>query len=169
MADFKTTSYQADYLKHFDDAADQETNIYYNLPDQFTQYEYRSYNPIDFMTSSGEFNLDLVNKSYRQEQLMRMKHFRELEKRKLARESAIPSNLANSRNGQANTKTPLELTVGENIIQFQNTFFDIVTDVFDGTKPLNSQIMTENNRLFYLGFFFVMIFVIYSAINNMRK
>jgi len=154
MADFKQTAYQADVLKHFGNT-DSKTNIFYNLPDQFTQYENRSYNPIDFLTNSGEFNLDLINKSYREEQLKRMKHFRQLELQRLAREpQPIP--------------TPLDMTLGQNIIQFQQTFFDIVTDTTDGSKPFEWRTLMSTSRLFYIGIGLVLIFVIYASLNSIR-
>lgn len=159
MADFKQTSYQADVLKEFGTkdygSNDYVHNAYYTLPDQFTQYENRSYNPIDFLTSSGEFNLDLINKTYRIEQLKRMKFFRDLEMKRLAANPPPPP-------------TPLDLTVGQNLSKLQQTVFDVMIDMTDGSKPLSKKILTKNNRLFYLGLLLVLIYLIYQMIKRNR-
>jgi len=160
MADFKTTSYQADVLKEFGTrdfgSNDHVHNPYYKLPDQFTQYENRSYNPIDFLTNSGEFNLDLINKSYRTEQLKRMKFFRELEQQRLADNPLPPP-------------TPLDLTLGQNLTKFQETIFDLMKDLTDGSKPLTSRTLTKSNRLFYLGLLLILVYLIYLLIRKNRK
>lgn len=155
MGDFKTTSYQSDLLKYYGDV-NKNTNIYYELPDQFTQYEYRSYNPIDFLTSSGEFNLDLINKSYREEQLKRMKHFRKLEKQRLALAPQPPPSI-------------LSLSLGDNVLEFQKTFEGIFDDLTNHSVPISLNIFTKDNRLFYLGILLLMIFFAYMIINNIQK
>lgn len=154
MGDLKTTSYQADYLKKFATDREQETNIYYKLPDQFVEYESKSYNPFYFFTSSGEFNLNEINKSYRLEQIKRMQFFKELEERRLAESNRL------------NPSVPglTELSVYQHMMNFQNTFFGIISDLESSTTPINLEILTKNNRLFYIGIFFLIIFFLYIFI-----
>src|SRR5689334_15394778 len=111
MGDFKTTSYQADYLKNFATDREQDTNIYYKLPDQFVEYESKSYNPFYFFTSSGEFNLNEINKSYRLEQIKRMQFYKDLELKRLEElnRTKQPPNLT-------------DYTVAQHMDNFQNTF-----------------------------------------------
>jgi len=156
MGDFKTTTYQADYLKWEAHNKEQNPSIFYNLPDQFTEYENKSYNPIDFLTNSGEFNLNLINKSFRLEQLKRMKFFRQRELERLETEAKL--------NPQPIPLT--QLTIGQHLVGFQNMFYGIVSDLTD--KPINSEILTKNNRLFYLGIFFLMIFIIYAILSRIQ-
>src|SRR5579863_1655479 len=113
MGDFKTTSYQADYLQDRLKNKEQGTNIYYKLPDQFVEYESKSYNPFYFFTSSGEFNLNEINKSYRLEQIKRMEFYKKLEQRRLAEMDRIRPPVPNL----------MALTLYQHVINFQNTFF----------------------------------------------
>ncbi len=151
MGDLKTTSYQADYLKKFATDREQEPNIYYNLPDQFVEYESKSYNPFYFFTSSGEFNLNEINKSYRLEQLKRMQFYKGLEEKRQMEINKI------------NPPKPslIELSLYQHIMNFQNTFFGIISDLESSQVPINSDILTKNNRLFYIGIFLLVIFVLY--------
>jgi hypothetical protein len=156
MADFKTTSYQADLFALNEKNREQDISIYYKLPDQFVEYENRSYNPIDLLTSSGEFNIDLINKSFREEQLKRMEFFRQRERERLEAEAKL-----------ARVPTPLtQLTVGQHLDNFQSMFYGIIRDT--KTEPLNSEIVTKDNRLFYLGIFFFILFIIYAVLSRIQ-
>lgn len=158
MGDFKTTSYQADLFDFNQKNQQRGTGIYYTLPDQFVEYENRSYNPIDFLTNSGEFNIDLINKSYRLEQLKRMEFFRQKERERLETASKLYS-----------VPIPLtQLTIGQHLIGFQNTFYGITYDLIDSDKPINFEIVTKDHRLFYLGIFFLLIFLIYACLTRIK-
>ena len=156
MADFKTTAYQADVLKKEVDNTEQTASIYYNVPDQFVEYENKSYNPIDFFTNSGEFNMNLINKSYRLEQLKRMEFYRKLERDRLDTLHKLNPKI----------EYPLNLSIGQNLINLQNTFFGIYSDLI--TEPININIITKNNRMFYLGMFLIIIFIVYAIISKIQ-
>jgi hypothetical protein len=156
MADFKTTSYQADLFAKEAKDREQEASIYYKLPDQFLEYENKSYNPIDFLTSSGEFNIDLINKSYREEQLKRMEFFRQKERERLETDAKL-------------NKKPLpltQLTIGQHLDNFSNTFYNIISDTTK--EPLNTEIITKDNRLFYIGIFLLILFIIYAVLSRIQ-
>ncbi len=157
MGDFKTTTYQADYLKKFATDREQETNIYYSIPDQFVEYESKSYNPFYFFTSSGEFNLNEINKSYRLEQIKRMQFFKELEEKRLAEMYRLNPPIPNLG----------ELSIDQHMRGLQSTFFGIVSDLEN--KPIDTKILTTNHRLFYLGIFCLIIFMLYLILNQFSK
>src|SRR5690606_7934556 len=83
MGDIRTTSYQGEEIEKLTGNDEQVFDIYRNLPDQFWQYDNMNYNPLDFFTASGDFNLALFNKTYRDEQLRRMNYYNDLEKKRL--------------------------------------------------------------------------------------
>ena len=157
MGDFKTTSYQADYLQDRLKNKEQGTNIYYKLPDQFVEYESKSYNPFYFFTSSGEFNLNEINKSYRLEQIKRMEFYKKLEQRRLAEMDRIRPPVPNL----------MELTLYQHVINFQNTFFGIIHDL--QTEPIDMSILTKNYRSFYLGALLLIIFLLYIFVWYIRN
>jgi hypothetical protein len=155
MGDIRTTTYQAQELKDLVDTDEQVTDIYRDLPDQFWKYENMTYNPLDFFTSSGEFNLALFNKTYRDEQLKRMNYFNEIEKKRLEELNAL----------RISNPDLLELSLGDHLINLKNTPFDIAKDL--RTQPINSDILLKGNRIFYLGIYLIGIFVLYLIINNL--
>ena len=157
MGDFKTTSYQADYLQARLKNKEQGTNIYYKLPDQFVEYESKSYNPFYFFTSSGEFNLNEINKSYRLEQIKRMEFYKKLEQRRLAEMDRIRPPVPNL----------MALTLYQHVINFQNTFFGIIHDL--QTEPIDMSILTKNYRSFYLGALLLIIFLLYIFVWYIRN
>lgn len=157
MGDFKTTSYQADYLQDRLKNKEQGTNIYYKLPDQFVEYESKSYNPFYFFTSSGEFNLNEINKSYRLEQIKRMEFYKKLEQRRLAEMDRIRPPVPNL----------MALTLYQHVINFQNTFFGIIHDL--QTEPIDMSILTKNYRSFYLGALLLIIFLLYIFVWYIRN
>lgn len=152
MGDLKTTAYQATMTYQYGHGPEQNTNIYSELPDQFTEYENKTYNPIDFYTSSGEFNLSLFNRTYREEQLKRIQFFRDQELKRLRQEDADTKSKPNL----------LDLTLKQHLTNFKDTFFGIWHDL--QTQPLTTKIFTKNNRLFYIGVLLVLIFIIYLVL-----
>lgn len=152
MGDFKTTSYQADYLKKFAANPEQQTNIYYNIPDQFVEYESKAYNPFYFFTNSGEFNLNEINKSYRLEQIKRMKFFKQLEEKRLANTPKPKASIS-------------ELSLAENIKLFRLSLLGMWSDIIT-QKTLNQSILTKDNRMFYLGILLIVMFLFYLLISQ---
>jgi len=155
MGDIRTTSYQAEELQKLSANDEQIIDIYRDLPDQFWEYDNMAYNPLDFYTNSGEFNLALFNKNFRDEQLRRMNYYNDLEKKQLEELNEL----------HKNNPELLDLTIGEHLINMKNAPFDIAKDLT--TEPLNSQILTKDNRLFYIGLFFMVIIVLYLIINSL--
>jgi len=155
MGDIRTTSYQAAELQKLNENNQQEFDIYRDLPDQFWEYDNMNYNPIDFFTASGDFNLALFNKSFRDEQLRRMNYYNDLEKKRLEELSEL----------QKKEPDLLSLSVGEHLINMKDTPFEIYNDLV--TEPLNSQILLKNNRLFYIGLFFMVVIIFYLLLSNL--
>lgn len=128
-------------------------NIYAELPDQFTRYESELYNPIDFYTSSGEFNLANFNKTYREEQLKRINFYRNEEIKRLRE--------------MAQWQPPpsfFQLSIGEHLVRMKDSFFGTIYDL--QTEPLSINIITKNNRLFYIGLFLILVFVVYLVLSS---
>jgi hypothetical protein len=153
MADIQTTSYRAAELY----TPKKNETIYAQLPDQFTNYDRKLYNPFNFYTSSGEFNLGLFNKTFREEQLKRIDFFRKAEQQRLEelnRSAPPPADLH-------------QLTVGQYVRNMKDTFFDVANDL--QTKPLSTEILMKNNRLFYIGLLLIIIFVIYLVLSNLTQ
>lgn len=123
--------------------------------DQFTRYENQLYDPMNYYTSSGEFNLGLLNREYREEQLRRIAFYRDREKAKLVE---LDSQIQSKPN-------LLQLSVGQHLSNIKTTFFDIINDLT--TKPLNIRILTVNNRLFYLGLLMIIIFLLYLVTKHL--
>jgi hypothetical protein len=126
-----------------------------DMPDQFTKYDSMTYDPTQFYTSSGEFNLALFNKTFREEQIKRIQFYRKQEEDKLNRLNAEPPapDFAN-------------LSVGQHIFNMKDSVFNTVSDLASG-KPLSSSILTKNNRLFYFGLLLVIIFIVYLVLANL--
>ena len=128
-----------------------------DLPDQFNRYESKIYNKFDFYTSSGEFNLALFNKTFREEQLKRVAFYRqeEIDRLKKLDDKQPP---------------PLRLheeSVGEHVLKIKDSVFGLINDSI--TEPISSEIFIKNNRLFYLAILFIMIFVIYLMISFLTR
>jgi hypothetical protein len=157
MGDIRTTTYQAEELKKLEDTEQPSIDIYRDLPDQFWKYENMTYNPLDFFTSSGEFNLALFNKTFRDEQLKRMNYYNEIEQKRLEELNAL----------QVNEPDLLSMSIGEHLIQMKNTPFEIVNDL--RTQPLNLEIFLKKNRLFYIGIFLILIFILYLMLNSLSE
>lgn len=155
MGDIRTTSYQGEEIEKLTGNDEQVFDIYRNLPDQFWQYDNMNYNPLDFFTASGDFNLALFNKTYRDEQLRRMNYYNDLEKKRLEELNAL----------QEKQPDLLGLTIGEHLIKMKDAPFQIYNDLV--TQPINSDILLKNNRLFYIGLFFIMIMILYVILSNL--
>uniref|UniRef100_A0A6C0LS75 Uncharacterized protein n=1 Tax=viral metagenome TaxID=1070528 RepID=A0A6C0LS75_9ZZZZ len=155
MGDLMTTSYQAEQIAIEEGDREQNINIFSRIPDQFTRYENKTYNPLDFYTSSGEFNLSLFNQAFREEQLRRIDFYR---KRELERLEEL--------NKQQIQKPNLhQLSIGQHLINIKDTFFGLIKDLEN--EPLSTNTLLKNNRLFYIGLLFVIIFILYLIINNL--
>ena len=129
----------------------------FRSPDQFNRYESKIYNKFDFYTSSGEFNLALFNKTFREEQLKRVAFYRqeEIDRLKELDDKQPP---------------PLRLheeSVGEHVLKIKDSVFGLINDSI--TEPISSEIFIKNNRLFYLAILFIMIFVIYLMISFLTR
>lgn len=125
-----------------------------DLSDQYTQYENNT-NPLDFFTSSGEFNTELFNRTFREEQLKRIKFYRNQEQ-----------DFLNSLDTDPPEKKLLDFTVGEHVINTKDAFFGIIYDL--SSEQLTSDIFTKNNRLFYLGLIFLTIYLTYLFLKNLN-
>jgi len=155
MSDLQTTSYQAQELQQLAGNPEQVIDIYRDLPDQFWQYEDKAYNPLDFFTSSGEFNLALFNKTFRDEQLQRMTFYNELEKKRLDELNALKKSKPDL----------LSLTIGQHLINMKDTPFNIANDLTH--QPLSTHVIMKDNRLFYIGLLFIIIFITYLIMQNL--
>jgi hypothetical protein len=134
------------------------SNVTRNLPDQFTPYDGVHNNPWDYFTNTGEFNLALFNKVFVEDQVKQHKYYLQLEDQKLSQLQLNEPVVKNSL---------LELSVSDQLINTKNTFFEILSDL--QTKPLNINIVTQGNRLFYLGLLLVIIFIIYLILVQFSK
>lgn len=152
MGDIQTSAYQATMTYQYGQNPEQNANINSELPDQFTHYENKTYNPMDFYTSSGEYNLANFNKRYREEQLKRIQYFRDKELQRMEKEEAAKPN------------TVMNLSIRQQLIQMKNTFFDIWSDLQN--KPITMKIFTEDDRMYYIGLFFVIVFIIYLILSS---
>ena len=132
-----------------------KSSIFNNLPDQFTKYDTMTYNPLDFYTASGEFNLALFNKTFREEQIRRIEFYRKYEEDRLRRLEEEENKVVKFQ----------DLSVGQHLINMKNTIFDITSDIIAG-KPISPKLFTKNNRMFYLGLILLIIFIIYLTLNN---
>lgn len=131
------------------------TNIYANIPDQFTRYEDVNKNNFDYFTSSGEFNLALFNKTFREEQLKRVAFYKKLEEDRLTElNKTIKPKLALH-----------QISVAQHIFNMKDTIFNILSDL--QTQPLSMDIILKDYRLFYIGLFFVILFLIYLIFRHL--
>lgn len=130
-------------------------NIYSKTPDQFTRYEDLNKNNFDYFTSSGEFNLALFNKTFREEQLKRIDFYKKLEEERLSElNKTIKPKLALH-----------EMSIAQHIFNMKNTFFGIITDL--QVEQLTTDIILKDYRLFYIGLFFVIVFIIYVIFKHL--
>ena len=130
-------------------------NIYSKIPDQFTRYEDVNKNNFDYFTSSGEFNLALFNKTFREEQLKRIDFYKKLEEDRLAElNKTIKPKLALH-----------EMSIAQHITNMKNTFFGVITDL--QVEQLSVDILTKDYRLFYIGLFFVIMFITYVIFKHL--
>ncbi|XWV24919.1 putative ORFan [Tupanvirus deep ocean] len=58
-----------------------------------------------------------------------------------------------------------QLTVGQYLINMKNAIFGIGTDL--ASQGFHIDIFTKDNRLFYLGLFLIIIFIVYLFILNL--
>lgn len=65
------------------------------------------------------------------------------------------------------SKNPLKMNIIDILTQMKNTLFEIIEDL--ETKKFSRQIFTKDDRLFYLGLFLIMIFIIYFIMINLIK
>ena len=137
---------------------DSDTTVFDNLADQLTKYKNPTYDNFDFDTSGGEFNLALFNKTFRDEQVKRIKFYKNTEERKLDalnKSVVIPPNI-------------LQISIGQHLINMKNTMFEIIHET--QTQPVNAKsLLLRNNRLFYIGLMLITIFVVYIILNNLTK
>ena len=134
------------------DSDNNSSNIYADIPDQFTKYENQISNPFDYFTSTGEFNLALFNQRFRQEQLKRIAFYRNEELKRLK---------------ELNSKTPdhlqlHKLSVEQHIFNMKKTLFDVWNDIC--TKDITVSIITRDNRIFYIGMFLVFVFILWLVL-----
>jgi len=130
--------------------------VFNDLPDQFTKYEELSYNPLDYYTASGEFNLALFNKTFREDQIKRIEFYRMAEAKRLE-----------ELNQEANKTTPLHLlSIGQIFINMKDAIFGICTDL-SSDQPITTDILLKNNRLFYVGLLMVIIYLLYLLFSNL--
>ena len=123
------------------------------VEDQFTPYEEPTYNPLDFFTGSGEFNLALFNKVFREEQRRKQAYFRELEEKRLR---------------ELNKEPPPpklhQLSIGQHLFNMKDSVIGIIYDM--QSEPLSPEIFLKQNRLFYVGLLLLTIFIIYLILAN---
>ena len=60
-----------------------------------------------------------------------------------------------------------QLTLSQLLINMKNTIMGIPLDLI--TEGFNTQVFTRDNRLFYLGLFLILIFIIYLIIWNLTR
>jgi hypothetical protein len=150
MTDTQTSSYQG-YLQ---DNPELRSNIYSKIPDQFARYESKTYNPFDFYTSSAQFNLSNINQHYREEQLKRLQFYRDKERQRMQ----------DLNDSIQTTPSLTSLTLGQHLTNLKNTFFGIGHDL---TKEgFKTNVFTKDNRLFYLGIFLLLIYLLYLILSN---
>jgi hypothetical protein len=151
MSDIRVNSYRA--AQQYSNQDDKNV-IYNQLPDQFYHFEDQPKNSFDFFTSSGEFNLALFNKTYREEQLKRISFYRRQEKERLEKLS------------KSTPPPPVlhQLSVGQHILNMKDRFFETLYDI--QRKPLDMKIFTVDNRMFYLGMLIIIMFFIYASIKH---
>jgi hypothetical protein len=130
------------------------SNILNNLPDQYTQYDNMPQNPLDFYTGSGEFDVSLFNQVFLEEQKKRQAYYQYLEEKKLA---------------ELNKEPPApkihELSIGKHLLKMKDTLFNIIQDLYTtNLDKYDSTILTKNNRMFYIGLFIVIFFILYTGI-----
>ena len=64
--------------------------------------------------------------------------------------------------------TPLtQLSIGQLLINMKNTIFGIPEDIF--SQGFSKQVFTKDNRLFYLGIFLILIFILYLILWNLTR
>ena len=123
------------------------------LKDQYTSYENPVYNPLDFYTSSGQFNLALFNKTYREDQTKRIAFYRSEDEKLLSQLDKEPPKLKLH-----------DLSIMQHLLNIKNTWFDLINDLIE--QPLNSDILLKNDRLFYIGLTFVLFCLIYFLLSS---
>lgn len=133
-------------------------NVFSNLPDQFTRFEKNTYNPFDFYTSSADYNLFLINNTYREEQLKRIQFYRQKELDNIKKKSSVtkPKQL------------PLtQLSLNQHLINFKASIFGVLHDWTNDGITLGA--LFKNNRAFYLGISLVMLFVLFLIFEHLIK
>jgi hypothetical protein len=124
-----------------------------NARDQFTPYDSVHSNPWNFFTSTGEFNLALFNRTFVEDQMKQHKYYQQIENQQLA-----------ELNAPAPKPSLLSLSVGEQLLNVKNAFFNIISDV--QRKPLSIETFTSDNRMYYIGLLFVIIFIVYVILKQ---
>ncbi len=129
---------QPDYIKNQLD----------KTPDQYAQYDDLATNPLDFYTGNGEFNIQKFNQVFRDQQKGRTTYYQELEKQRLEKLKEIKDE-----------KKLDQYTIGEHFIRMKDSFLGIIEDLQKEETPDN--ILTKNNRLFYIGLLLLTFFIFY--------
>ena len=119
--------------------------------DQYTPYEEPTYNPLDFYTGSGEFNLALFNKVFREEQRRRQAYFRELEEKRLR-----------DLNKEPPPPKLHQLSIGQHLFNMKDSVINIIYDI--QAEPLSPEIFLKQNRLFYIGLLLLIIYILYLVL-----
>lgn len=65
-----------------------------------------------------------------------------------------------------NDTNPLHQNIGQILTNTKNTLFDVGTEI--SHQGFHQNIFTKDNRLFYLGLFLIIIFVIYLLISSQK-
>lgn len=134
-------------------ATGEEYNKLRSFEDQYTPYEEPTYNPLDFYSGSGEFNLALFNKVYREEQRRKQAYFRELEEQRLR---------------ELNKEPPPpklhQLAIGQHLINMKESFIGLIYDF--QSEPLSPELFLKQNRLFYLGLLLLIFYILYLVIRT---
>lgn len=140
------------------------------LADQFTNYQKNNFagttdlnQTWNTFTGYGEFDLSKFNQTLNNQTLNNGTNYPQQNPRNLT---------------ESNPPSLLQLTIGQHLINTKDTIFGIFTDLMK-QSPVeavresnifgdpNKNIFIKNNRLFYLGLFLIIIFVLYLVLLNL--
>lgn len=65
----------------------------------------------------------------------------------------------------SNDTNPLHQNLGQILTNTKDTIFDVGTEI--SHQGIHQEIFTKDNRLFYLGLFLVILFIVYLLISNL--
>jgi hypothetical protein len=107
------------------------------FPDQFTKYDKN-------LVDENEFGQDRYNQYYEQEQQNKLNKFQQKNK--------IQQNIT-------------QLTVGQYLINMKNVVFTVCNEL--ASQGFKISIFTQDGRLFYIGLFLIILFMIYLVLRNL--